>query len=582
MRYPEIGAKHSGRLLTASVVVSGIALLILGLTGWTGLSNHIPVPPQVVVWLQSFFRFFGIFLVAIGLLANSIVHHQMAARIDAWLNAKHRAEWLLVCIVGAYIIGYAAFSSYRHYLFNSATYDLGIMDQTVWNTSQGRLFESSLVYAETGKNTFLAVHFQPLMALLAPLYWIQPSAYWLVITQSVFLGLGAIPLFSFARRDLQSPLAGIVLALAYCLYPPMGYVNRFDFHPEAMAIPLMLSAWYAIRCDKPKLASLCLFLTLLTKEEVGLTVAMIGLVTAISTKRVRFGLVWLVLGTAFSLMTLLAVVPTFRGGPAITLSRYAWLGSTPWQMLETVILRPMYVLNRIQEVGWFYMIGQILSPVALLPIASPLFMLLLLPGLAYNLLSGYAAQHTAYFQYIVPLVPVVFIASTYGILNLSRWLVKSLARSLPAWHSGDYRFFWLLVLTACALFAFWYDSPIRDHGVVPAAWIHLPNEQVVREALSRIPAGARVFTTNQYGAHLSHRRFLDVYYVRPDDLSRIKAADTVFLNLSDGRDATPERYQKLLAAAAQEGFVITFHKDDVVILQTDARSGNRLDPLLAR
>jgi hypothetical protein len=54
------------------------------------------------------------------------------------------------------------------------------------------------------------------------------------------------------------------------------------------------------------------------------------------------------------------------------------------------------------------------------------------------------------------------------------------------------------------------------------------------------------------------------------------------LTLSDGRDAIPECYQKLLAAVAREGFRITFHKDGVVILQRDAKDGDKLDPLLAR
>jgi len=45
--------------------------------------------------------------------------------------------------------------------------------------------------------------------------------------------------------------------------------------------------------------------------------------------------------------------------------------------------------------------------------------------------------------------------------------------------------------------------------------------------------------------------------------------------LSDGRDATPERYQKLLATVAQEGFGITFYKDGVVILQRDVKGVTR-------
>jgi uncharacterized membrane protein len=570
---------HQKRL-AIGILLAGVGLLILSVLDKSVLTRYVPMPPYVASWLQIYARFAGIFLVGVALLARPIVQSQLAGRLEGWLGVGLRSRLLLVGIVVTYVLLYSAFTSYRHYSFNSATYDLGIMDQTVWNTAQGRPFESSLVSAETQKDTFLAVHFQPLLGLLAPLYWIYPSVYWLLIFQSLCLGIGAIPLYHIARQETQSYLAAIVLVIAYCLFPPMGYANRFDFHPEIMAVPLLLAAWQAIISGKLTLASLWLGLALLAKDDLGLTVAMIGLVIAVSTKRIRFGLIWCTLGVAFSLAVLLVLVPMFRGGPPIALARYGWLGSTPLQMIGTILSRPTFVLAKIQELGWFHMAGQLFFPVALLPFGSPLHLLLVAPTLGYNLLADFLPQHTAYFQYIVPLIPTIFIATVYGISNFVRWSARLLQHTLPAWTQKDYRFFCLVALISAALFSFWYDNPIRDHGVVPAAWIQQSNAQAVREALPRVPDEVRVITTNQYGSQLSHRRLLDVYYVRPGDVSGVKTADAAFLNLLDTRDATPEGYRKLLVAFMQENFGVVYSNDGVIILQRNTGDRAALDRLL--
>ena len=65
--------------------------------------------------------------------------------------------------------------------------------------------------------------------------------------------------------------------------------------------------------------SLWLALALFGKEEIGLTVAMVGLAGALIFKRVRFGLTWIGIGLAYSLAALFIVIPLFRGEPSDTL-----------------------------------------------------------------------------------------------------------------------------------------------------------------------------------------------------------------------------------------------------------------------
>nr|MBA3531964.1 DUF2079 domain-containing protein [Ardenticatenales bacterium] len=70
-------------------------------------------------------------------------------------------------------------------------YDLGIYDQTIWNLSQGRIWQTTLVYETGGYYD----HFEPILALLVPLYWLWPDVRVLLIVQAISLGLGSLPIY---------------------------------------------------------------------------------------------------------------------------------------------------------------------------------------------------------------------------------------------------------------------------------------------------------------------------------------------------------------------------------------------------
>src|SRR6476661_2020762 len=53
----------------------------------------------------------------------------------------------------------------RHAAYQSNAYDLGFFNQIIWNTSQGRFFETSFV-----KYNFLGQHFDPVLLVFAALY----------------------------------------------------------------------------------------------------------------------------------------------------------------------------------------------------------------------------------------------------------------------------------------------------------------------------------------------------------------------------------------------------------------------------
>lgn len=108
-----------------------------------------------------------------------------------FLRKKYVATAAAVALIVLYIAVFSYLSVARYLSFGSHYYDLGIMDQVVFNTSEGRTLR--MTNPEIAQNTSrFSVHFDPLLVTLAPLYKIVDSPINLLVAQTVVLGLGGL------------------------------------------------------------------------------------------------------------------------------------------------------------------------------------------------------------------------------------------------------------------------------------------------------------------------------------------------------------------------------------------------------
>jgi len=524
-------------------------------------------------------------LIGLGLIAASTVGGHIAewsfGRLEEWdrwiLGGQRRASLLLAVLMLTYTALYGGFAFYRHYSFNSGGYDLAIQDQIVWNTAQGRPFASSIEV-----RNYLGDHVQPYLALLSLFYVAVPSPYVLLIVQTMVLALGAWPLYRLVWRKFHSPTIGLAFAFCYLAYPPLGFINRFDFHGEVIAIPLLIAAYERFDAKDLKGAAMCMGLALFAKEDTGLSVAALGLLIAFCYKRWRFGLAWTAIGTTYSLVALFLVIPAFRGGPSDTLARYQWLGNTPLEMVTTLVSRPGFVLQTIVEAGRITTSMQMLAPFAFLPLLGLPALLPAIPALSYNYLSQSFCQATIYCHYMVPVIPFMTLAGLWGLESLTTgvgarilgWIYPGQAQSARGIGIG-------LSLMLLATLASWtYENPITDNTVVPGATFFQANHAAILEGLMHIPQDAYLVTTNAYAPHLSHRRQARVLmYNQTFDPN----AEAIFLNLRDSRWLMDCRaYRQYLESATRSGFGVTFYRDGVLLAQKGQGDYEQLQDLASQ
>ena len=104
--------------------------------------------------------------------------------------------------MAAFAAGFGALAVLRHRAFDSGRFDLGNMTQAVWSTANGDLLSVTDVHGE--QISRLGSHFDPILAALAPLWWIWPSPELLLVVQAGAVAAGALPVFWLARAHLDS------------------------------------------------------------------------------------------------------------------------------------------------------------------------------------------------------------------------------------------------------------------------------------------------------------------------------------------------------------------------------------------
>jgi uncharacterized membrane protein len=397
----------------------------------------------------------------------------------------------------AYGFVFALFAVARHLAFQTQQFDLGIMSQALWSTVHGHFLE---VTTQRGEEiTRLAVHVDPFLALLAPLWLVWPSPLMLLVFQAGAVALGALPVFWLARKHLASERAAVFFVLAYLLFPATQFnaaavASDSGFHPVSVAIPLLLFAIWFLDEDRLVAFAVAAVLAAGTKEEMPLVVGLLGLWYAVRRGRWRFGLPVLAVGFAVTLLDFLVVIPHFLHGSSAFVDWYAPVGGTPGGVLHTTVTDPMSLV-RVAATGqkaiYLLLLG---GPFLCLWLLEPLIALAALPDLAINLLSNQFGQSSIAYHYTAGIVPFIVVGSIFGAGRFPRQAPR-LA---------------LYVLAAVVAIAIY--SPLRlGSAHLSEALPSNPVHKAKADALSLIPSGVPVAASNQLAAHLSERRRILIF-----------------------------------------------------------------------
>src|ERR1700726_2162687 len=131
------------------------------------------------------------------------------------IRNQQRIAWgLLIIFMLIYAVDMSRLAVLRYETFQATAFDLGNMDQVIWNTLHGRLFQfTNQAIDWYGPPIRLAIHFEPIILPLSLLYSFGADPRILLVFQTLTLASGSLPVFLLTRKIIpQWPLLAALMA----------------------------------------------------------------------------------------------------------------------------------------------------------------------------------------------------------------------------------------------------------------------------------------------------------------------------------------------------------------------------------
>jgi uncharacterized membrane protein len=398
--------------------------------------------------------------------------------------------WPHVALAAGLFAAHTLVSVLRYDRFGSPSWDLGIFTEAVKAYAH---LQAPIVPIKGEGFNVLGDHFSPIIAVLAPLYRLFPSAIALLVAQAALFAWSA-GVVSATAEGLLGRARGLCVGTAYGLSFGVQRAIDVEFHEIAFAAPLLAIVCRQLLARRWHRAAWWALPLLLVKEDLGLTVAAVGVLALLQGRRWRAGTILLVAGLAGSAVELWWVIPHFNPG-----GHFDYWTKLPshrghhdwWQM----IWQPISRLQTWKTLGWTAGITGMLA------LRSPL-LLLAAPTLAWRMLSTDPDYWGTDWHYSAVLMPIVFLAAADAAARFRRsrrvWLRQAADRALTSLPA-------IAVACCCAL-----GYGIADLAQ-PGAWSGGESAAAREAALRVIPDGVRVEATQHMLTHLAART--DAYWI---------------------------------------------------------------------
>jgi uncharacterized membrane protein len=440
-------------------------------------------------------------------------------------------------------------SSVRHALFQSSAFDLGIYDQVIYLMSQGQPpISSFLGFHHLGNHTAYSVY------LLGLLYKIYPTIHWLFAVQAIGLSLGALPIWHLARQAGLKESQATAMSAVYLLYPLIFNLNIFDFHPEVMAVSVILGAVLAARLGKVAWFCCAILFVLGCKAALSLTVVAMGVWLLVFEKKRVCGAISIVAGVAWFIIATQIIIPRFSGTEAAAVFRYAYLGDSVLDIAKNLLFKPNLVLGKIFSLGTLEYLALLLSPVIwglspryLTPLVAAI------PALTMNILAAYPYQRDLIHQYSLPVLPFLLL-SVIATLAAGKGLLRN-KREIILWS--------LVAFLALAKFGYFWSRYLRP----------IETWQATKDAIAVVKTKEGVLASAHIAPHLTHRTLIKAAFPGSEsaDLNQFRY---VVLNVRyPGLGLPMEVGTNLVKRLSQTPeFQLRYQRDDVFVFEKVADS----------
>lgn len=429
---------------------------------------------------------------------------------------RNRTLYLSILVTIVYAVIYSSISLWNHYVFRTFAYDLGIKNQALWDYAHLRMNYNTVLQELNGEINILANHFEPVIMLFAPLYYVFGS-YTLLVVQIFFLLLGGWGI----RRLIIHQSGNEWLALTgmlvfYSMWGVFGALS-FDFHTNVIAASVV--PWFlAFAFEKCWIHSaLILLFIILSKENMALWAIFLSLGMAVYfIKRDKKGTivysVFAIVSAAAFVLIMKVIMPYFAENKIQYLHfSYSVLGNSMGEALVTIITRPLYWIPLLWESPytssdpfvtdskiWLHQAVFLSGGIFLL--FRPYFLIMLIPIYFQKLFADGPARWSIFLHYNIEFVPILTASAFVFLSSINSWRLQLLSGILLLISVAD---------VSKDLMDRWNPNPYKNANIKFYSSLHYTREinyKAYHKILSYyVPKEASVSANSYLVPHLAFR-----------------------------------------------------------------------------
>lgn len=393
------------------------------------------------------------------------------------------AWWVVVGMVAVYVVIVSRVLIDVHLGLGTSSYDIGLYDQGTWLLSR---FEAPFVTL-MGRN-LLGDHASLVMFFVVPFYWIVPGSETLLVLQTIAIGAGAIPLFAYARKALESDVLGVLIAGCWLLNPAVNGTAYENFHPDGFIGFFLPLALYAALTERWRLYLVAFVLCLTVKEDVALVMVPLGIFVALRKHR-KWGVVSAIASVAATILGMFVLMRSLIGVPTRNTWRIPFGGPTGF--IKEIFTNPLNVWRHLTSEERPLYVWKMVAPFAGVFLLVPELALISALVIIANIVSTFWYQFHIEYHYSLIAVPGLIFGTVYA-----------LQRVIPKYRQ-------MLVGFVCAatLMTSYLWSPLPFAQSPYPRWpASHPVAVAARDIIDVIPDDARISVFHSLAPHLAHRK----------------------------------------------------------------------------
>ncbi len=347
---------------------------------------------------------------------------------------------------------------FRYEDFGQGKFDLGNMTQMAWYSLRGK-FMFLTDYFGSNVPRWSMSHVDPILVLFLPLFYLIPHPLTLVFSQNILVILGAFIIYRIAKLKTHHEFFSVCLALAYLTYPALGFVLAWTgYHGVTPAIFFFLLFIYfyekviqegrRFKLKDYVILIVLMTITMMGKEQISLYFVMFGVYAFLTSNFKKFAVAITIYSVVWFLVCFVVIIPHYASyridsfekfvtemginkedvpniySANYFLSRYSEFGDSYFEIVKNMALNPVKTSSIFLTGDKINNLISTFGPVLYLCFLNPLVLMLAFPDLLinYSTTQGGIGTSEIYNHRISMIIPVVFLATAYGVGFLRRFL----------------------------------------------------------------------------------------------------------------------------------------------------------------